>query len=108
VLEFSRGRLAWIDRQIRLLRTVAWWYVAPLGVGSLLFTWGMSGGAWHIFGVQAVITVAVAAGIVSVNRWAVQKSLQPVRDDLARLIEALEPDDPSHQARQNTDSRRGM
>ena len=30
VLDCSRNRLAWLDRQIRLLRTVAWWYIAPL------------------------------------------------------------------------------
>jgi hypothetical protein len=107
VLEFSRGRLAWLDRQIRLLQTVAWWYVAPICVGCLLFTWGITDGRWFAFGLQAVLTFAVGAGIIALNRWAVRKGLQPVRDDLARLIEALEPADPSHQVRQKTDSRGG-
>jgi hypothetical protein len=108
VLEFSRSRLAWLDRQIRLLRTVAWWYVAPLCVGCLLLTWGITDGRWHAFGPQEVITLAVAAAIIALNHWAVRKSLQPVRDDLARLIDALDAADPGHQARQNTDSRGGL
>jgi hypothetical protein len=90
VLDFSRNRLAWLDSQIRLLRTVVWWYVAPLCVGCLLLTWGIAGGAWLVFGLQTLITLAVAAGIVVLNQWTVRRSLQPVRNDLARVIEALE------------------
>lgn len=93
VLDSSRNRLAWLDSQIRLLRTVAWWYVAPLFVGFLLLNWGINGGAWLALGLQAIIGLAVAAGIVVLNRWAVRRGLQPVRDDLARLIEALEVTD---------------
>jgi len=92
VLDFSRNRLAWFDSQIRLLRTVVWW-VAPLCVGCLLLNWGISRGAWLVFGLQALIALAVAAGIVVLNQWAVRRSLQPVRNDLARLIEALESAD---------------
>ena len=93
VLDFSRNRLAWLDGQIRLLRTVAWWYVAPLCVGCLLLNWGIARGAWLVFGLQAFTALAVAAGIVVLNQWAVRRSLQPVRDDLARLIKALETAD---------------
>ncbi len=42
VLDFSRNRLAWLDGQIRLLRTVVWWYVAPLSAGCLLLNWGIA------------------------------------------------------------------
>ncbi len=93
VLDFSRNRLAWLDSQIHLLRTVVCWYVAPLCVGCLLLDWGINRGAWFVFGLQALIALAVAAGIVVLNQWAVRRSLQPVRDDLARLIEALETAD---------------
>ena len=41
VLDFSRNRLAWLDSQIHLLRTVVWWYVAPLCTGLLLLHWGL-------------------------------------------------------------------
>jgi hypothetical protein len=94
VVEFSRSRLAWIDRQIRLLRTVAWWYVAPICVGCLLFTWGITGGSRPTFGLQVVFTIAVGVGIIALNRWAVRKSLQPIRDELARLIDALDAANP--------------
>jgi hypothetical protein len=90
VLDCSRNRLVWLDSQIRLLRTVVWWYVAPFCVGCLLLDWGLSGGAWLVFGLQALFVLAVAAGIVVLNQWTVRRSLLPVRDDLARLIEALE------------------
>jgi hypothetical protein len=93
VLDFSRNRLAWLDGQIRLLRTVAWWYVAPICVGCLLLAWGITSGAWLAFGLQAILTVAFAAGVVVLNQWTVRNSVQPVRDDLARLIEALETTD---------------
>jgi hypothetical protein len=94
VLEFSRNRLAWLDRQIRLLQTVVWWYVAPLSVGCLLLVWGLSGGAGLAFGVQALLVVAIGMGVVLLNQWTVRKYMQPVRDDLARLIEALDSRDP--------------
>jgi hypothetical protein len=93
VLDFSKNRLAWLDGQIRLLRTVAWWYVAPICVGCLLLAWGITSGAWLAFGLQAILTLAVAAGIVVLNQWTVRHSVQPVRDDLAQLIEALETPD---------------
>ena len=53
VLDFARNRLAWLDSQIRLLRTVVWWYVAPMCVGCLLLNWGISRGAWFVFGLQS-------------------------------------------------------
>jgi hypothetical protein len=93
VLEFSRNRLAWLDRQIRLLQTVVWWYVAPLSIGCLLLVWGITGGAWLVFGLQALLVLAVGVGVVLLNQWTVRQYLQPVRDDLVRLIEALESAD---------------
>jgi hypothetical protein len=93
VLDFSRNRLAWLDGQIRLLRTVVWWYVAPMFVGCVLLNWSVNRGASLAFGLQALIMFAIAAGIVGLNQYAVRRSLQPLRDDLARLIEALEGND---------------
>jgi hypothetical protein len=97
VVECSRNRLAWIERQIRLLRSVLWWYVVPLFSGVLLLGWGIYGGSLIPFGMHAVIIVVVGTGIVLLNRWAVRVSLQPVRDDLVHLIEALESADPDRE-----------
>jgi hypothetical protein len=93
VLEFAGNRRAWLDRQVRLLQTVAWWYVAPLGAGCLLFGWGATGGAEPAFALHAIVVLAVGTGIVLLNRWAVRRYLLPVRDDLTRLIETLESTD---------------
>jgi hypothetical protein len=89
VLEFARQRLTWLDGQIRLLQTVAWWYVAPISVGCLLLCWGLSGGKPLAFGLLALLNVAVAVLVVGLNRQAVRRELLPVREEVARLIDAL-------------------
>jgi hypothetical protein len=89
VLECSRHHRAWLDHQIRLLRTVIWWYIGPLFAGSLLLQWGLTGGG-IAFGLVALVLIAVGAGIVLLNLLAARRHLQPVRDDLSRLIAALE------------------
>jgi hypothetical protein len=93
VLECSRHRLAWMDRQIGLLRTVAWWYVGPLISGVLLFNWGLAHGDLYAFVPQAVVAIVIGTGVVLLNQWAVRQAFEPVRDDLVRLIETLESTD---------------
>ena len=92
VLECSRNRLVWLDRQIRMLRTVAWWYLGPLFGGSLLLHWGLTGGG-IAFGVVVLVLLAVGTGIVLLNQAAARRHLQPVREEVLRLIEALESAD---------------
>lgn len=90
VLQCARHRRAWLDRQIVLLRNVVWWYVAPICAGSLLFGWGLAHGSIVAFTVHAAIVLAVCASIVVLNHSAVRRSLQPVRDEVSRLIDSLE------------------
>ena len=94
VLECARNRRAWLDGQISLLRSVVWWYVGPIGVGLLLFHWGLARGSLIVFSVQAAIVLAVCTGVVLLNRWSVRKALLPVRDEVSRLIESLERENP--------------
>jgi hypothetical protein len=89
VLEFARHRLAWLDGQIRLLQTVAWWYVGPLIVGCLMIGWGLAGFNPLAFSALALLDLTIAAGVIALNRHAVRTQLQPVRDEVARLIDAL-------------------
>jgi hypothetical protein len=91
VLEFSRQRLAWIDRQIHLLRTVVWWYVAPLFLGCTLVAWGLTPGRRIQFGILMVLNVFVAIVVIWLNRRAVRKDLMPVRQEMGDLIESLQP-----------------
>lgn len=90
VLESSRQRLAWLDRQIRLLRSIIWWYVAPLELGGLLFGWGLTEGTPLAFWPIAVVFLVVAVAAVWLNRRAVRVELLPVRQQVAELIAALE------------------
>jgi hypothetical protein len=94
MLEFCRRRLAWLDGQIRLLQTVVWWYVAPMTIGCLFFHWGLAGGLTPAFAVAALLTLAIAAGIVVLNHYAVRHAMEPVREQVVRLIETLEAGDP--------------
>lgn len=89
VVEFFRRELRFLDRQIRLLRSVFWWYIAPNLIGVELFFLG-SGlrGAWWLL---LALPIAIAAGVYWLNRLAARAHLQPLRDDIARLLRDLEP-----------------
>ncbi len=93
MLESSRSRLKWLDRQIRMLRTVVWWYVSPFCLGALLLAWGLTGGSGLVFAFHVFWAIAIGTGIVYLNLWTVRRYLQPIRDDLSRLIEALDSSD---------------
>lgn len=91
VLEFSRQRLAWVDRQIRLLQTIVWWYVAPLATGCTLVAWGLTPGRRIHFVVLMLVNVLVGVLTIFLNRRAVRNELMPMRQELVALIESLEP-----------------
>ncbi|HEY2841105.1 MAG TPA: hypothetical protein VGJ26_18260 [Pirellulales bacterium] len=90
VLDFSRQRLVWLDRQIRLLQTIFWWYVAPLSLGCMLVGWGLTPGRWWMFWQLAALCLGVAVLTVWLNRRAVRNELLPARRELVELIESLE------------------
>ncbi|HEX4144466.1 MAG TPA: hypothetical protein VHY91_13245 [Pirellulales bacterium] len=91
VLEFSRQRLAWLDRQIRLLQTIVWWYVAPLFTGCTLVAWGLTPGRRIHFVGLMFTNVLVAVVTIFLNRRAVRNELMPMRHELMTLVESLEP-----------------
>ena len=97
--------LAEVEHQIRLLRTVLWWYQLPLAVPMLAFVahtfWRLSlGNVWEMAG-----ATAIAAGVVGgVNAWvywlnqkAVRSTLEPRRQKLVGLLRDLsdEPGPPA-------------
>lgn len=95
VLDCSRQRLAWLDVQIRLLETVAWWYVPPFFVGVLLFAWGQTRGKWLPFGMMVLVELAVSAWVIVINKRAVRQKLLPFREEVARVVEDLGTSDRS-------------
>ena len=81
---FCDNQILRLDEQIHLLRTVGWWYLAPLLGGALLLIVGLPGPAAGKI-VTAIVIAAVGGGIYAMNRRAVRTTLQPMRDELARL-----------------------
>lgn len=94
-----RRSLAEIDHQIRLLRNVAWWYLGPLALGTVVFVVAIALSIPAATGVRAAFIalalVAVGAAdwfVYKLNQLAVERNLIPQREELAALIEQW--DDP--------------
>lgn len=88
VLRAERERL---HAQIRLLDSVLWWYIAPLGLGVILVFVGSAGLSWASL-VYTAVVVALGAWIRALNRDAARRELAPRRDALDRLLVELEGD----------------
>ena len=96
-----QGELNAVERQIKLLRNVLYWYVGPLFVGGLMFGIGLTRSVQAPAGVdpalllalgaisQVVILVVVGAAICRLNRVAVRKQLEPLRRELVHSLESL-------------------
>jgi len=85
-LERERER---VGAQIRLLRTVLWWYILPLAVGVVLVFGG--GVGWGPLAAAYFMAVAVGAWIVhALNQRAVQSELVPRYEELDALVRQLE------------------
>lgn len=76
-----------VDAQIRLLRSVLWWYVSPIAVGVILIFAGVAGLSWATL-IYAVVTVLIGLGIALLNRSAAS-DLARGRAQLTRLQEQL-------------------
>ena len=91
-----RAELDRIRAQERLLGSVAWWYLAPLGAGVILFMAGAP--------VAPLFKVGYAAVVVAFFGWLLRLNLQAVRRDLRPVARELESwladlDEPSTAAR---------
>jgi hypothetical protein len=77
-----RAELDRIRTQERLLGSVAWWYLAPLGAGVILFMAGAP--------VAPLFKVGYAAVVVAFFGWHLRLNLQAVRSDLRPVARELE------------------
>lgn len=95
--EFLSAERAGIDAQIRLLRSVLWWYIGPPILGANLFFVGTRGLSLASLG-YLIATLTLAAFIYWLNLTAVKKKLLPLREELDRLLHGLETGgDDTHQ-----------
>lgn len=82
-----------LEVQIHLLRTVLWWYILPIYIGSVMVVMGRESGLG--FKVSfAIIYAVVCAGIWWLNQYAVKKSLLPLKKELDQTLQEIP--EPSH------------
>jgi hypothetical protein len=88
VREFVGAEKEKVDRQKRLLKTVLWWYILPIYIGTEIFTFGLSG----VSTFTIVFTVGyglMCGGICWLNQYAVRKRLAPLSEELGQLLREL-------------------
>jgi hypothetical protein len=94
VVESLRAELHSVRTQAQLLRSVGWWYLLPLAVGTLVFVWGMPiDGLGFKIGFT-LLTLALDVFIYWLNQWARSKQLLPVEAQLKSLLHSAETGEP--------------
>ena len=88
VADVLRSERAKVDAQIRLLETVARWYIAPLATGMILLIAGFDGWSMATL-IQTGVVFAAGYGIYALNQYAVENDLAPRRRELTTLIEQV-------------------
>lgn len=91
VADRLRAQRERVSAQIRLLETVVWWYLAPLGLGVALFAFGLDVSLSSSGFVMAAM-VALYALIWRLNQRAVHRDLVPRRDRLDRIMAQIDDD----------------
>lgn len=87
--DFCAQEIDRIERQVGLLKSVLWWYIAPIIVGANLVMVGVAQLGW--FSVVYLILSSLFGWFVYwLNQRAVDKSLVPPRDELRALLVDLE------------------
>jgi len=89
--------LAEVSHQIWLLKNVLWWYLLPLYVPIMVLfgsaAWGMPGPVAAKILFLLILTGFVTVlygGIYWLNQFAVNKNLEPRREELEKLIDQIE------------------
>jgi CubicO group peptidase (beta-lactamase class C family) len=98
VVESLRAELHSVRTQSQLLRSVLWWYLLPLAVGTLVFVWGMPFDNLVfdlVFKIGfTLVTLALDVRIYRLNQRARSKQLLPVEAQLQSLLHSAETGEP--------------
>jgi hypothetical protein len=73
--------------QRRLLRSILWWYLLPLGIGVVLLFGSRSSAL--ATGIYGVVVVALYAGIYRLNQRAVATELDPRLAEMDEMLRAV-------------------
>ena len=94
VVESLRAELRSVRIQSQLLRSVLWWYLLPLAVGTLVFVWGITPGDLVFKVAFTLVTLALDVFIYRLNQRARSRQLLPVEDQLQSLLHSAETGEP--------------
>jgi hypothetical protein len=94
VIESLRAELHAVRIQSQMLRSVFWWYLLPLAVGTLVFVWGtpLNNIAFKIG--FTLVTAALDIFIYRLNQRARAKQLLPLEAQLESQIRSAETGEP--------------
>ncbi len=93
LLECARVELQRVETQIKLLRSITFWYVTPLTIGAIVFVFGLLEPLWvALIGAGGFLVIFILVGFVihRMNQHAVNESLVPLQQQLLDLIQSLE------------------
>ncbi len=93
IVESLRAELNSVRIQSRLLGSVLWWYLLPLGVGLLVATWGMP---IHLHAKipTTLLYIAIFAFIYWLNQSARSKRLLPLEAQLESMLHSAATGEP--------------
>ena len=92
--EFLQAEVRMLNRQISLLRHVAWWYLLPLFAGGCLFAIGIGGDREWESGPVFSISFCAAYFVLCTfiwwfNQYGRRKTFEPLRDAMQQTLQGL-------------------
>ncbi|HVY69629.1 MAG TPA: hypothetical protein VHH73_06845 [Verrucomicrobiae bacterium] len=98
VVESLRADLNAVRAQSRLLGSILWWYLLPLGIGVLVCIWGSPGGGLIFKTGYTLFVIVLYALIHRLNQRARSGQLLPIEAQLESLIRSAETGEPPEEA----------
>lgn len=79
-----KHELQWLEKQRKLLKIVAWWYILPIALGLILFAIGFERVIFKFVYIACVVLLGI--GILMLNQNAVRKRFDPLIDKLREAL----------------------